>query len=245
MDEMEDIDPEHWLPEHTLHLFVDPMLRALEWEPSYPAECRLFSCGTRLAGYSLSPNLSDSPALAVLAVPPGVSLAESASRAWPDPETVPAGVTALTDGSRWRIYHRGRLEVEVDITRMRWGSAAGALTEWPGPGQLRLTFVRLAGPLMAGEIGRRRTSTVAGLLTGVPSGVIPAPGGSARPPGRQTAGSERSTGPLSFRQLSLPGLSPVRDDFSAGSDDPVRICLLRFCDRLPHDLFHESHGLRH
>ena len=132
MDEMEDVDPEHWLPEHTLHLFVDPMLRALGWDPSDPDECRLFSSGTRLAGYSLSEDHSDSPDLVVLAASPGASPAESASRAWPDPETVLAGVAALTDGARWRVYHRGGLAVDVDIMGMRRGIAAGVLTEWLG-----------------------------------------------------------------------------------------------------------------
>ena len=126
------MDSEAWLPEHTLHLFVDPMLWALGWDPSDPDECRLFSCGTGLAGYSLSPNLSDSPALAVLAVPQGVSLAESASRVWSDSGTVLASVMALTDGARWRIFHGGRLAVEVDIIRMRRSNAAGILTEWLG-----------------------------------------------------------------------------------------------------------------
>lgn len=132
MDEMEDVDPEAWLPEHTLHLFVDPMLRALGWEPSDPGECHLLSPGTGLAGYSLSTVSSGSSDLVVVASPLGASLAEPASRAWPDPETAAAGVTALTDGARWRIYHRGRLAVEVDIIRMRRSNAAGILTEWLG-----------------------------------------------------------------------------------------------------------------
>ena len=132
MDEMEDVDPEHWIPEHTLNLFVDPMLRALEWDSSDPEECRFFSSGTGLAGYLLSAAHSDSSDFVVLAAPPGTSLAESASWAWPDPETVPAGVTALTDGARWRVYHRGRLAVEVDLIRMRRSNAAGILTEWLG-----------------------------------------------------------------------------------------------------------------
>lgn len=132
MDEMEGVDPEAWLPEHTLHIFVDPMLRALGWEPSGLEECRLFPSGTGLAGYSLSVDDTGSPDLIVVAAPPGVSLAESASRVWSDPETVPAGVTALTDGARWMIYHRGRLAVEVDIIRMRRSNAAGILTEWLG-----------------------------------------------------------------------------------------------------------------
>ena len=34
LDEMEGVDSESWLPTHTLHLFVDPMLRALGWDPS-------------------------------------------------------------------------------------------------------------------------------------------------------------------------------------------------------------------
>ena len=132
MDEMEGVDPEAWLPEQTLHLFMDPLLRALGWEPSDSEECRLLPSGTGLAGYSLSVDHSDSPDLIVLAAPPGVSVAESASRVWSDPETVPAGVTALTDGARWRIHNGGRLAVEVDIMGMRRGIAAGILTEWMG-----------------------------------------------------------------------------------------------------------------
>ena len=38
--EIEDVDPAHWLPEHTLYVYVDPLLRALGWEPSDPEECR-------------------------------------------------------------------------------------------------------------------------------------------------------------------------------------------------------------
>ena len=132
MDEMEDADPEHWLPEHTLHLFVDLMLRALGWEPSDPGECRPFFPGTGLAGYSLSAVSSGDPNLIVLAAPPGTSLAESASRVWLDSEAVPTGVVVLTDGARWRVYHRGRLAVEVDLVRLRRGTAAGVLTEWLG-----------------------------------------------------------------------------------------------------------------
>ena len=132
MDEMDDVDPEAWLPEHTLYLFVDPMLRALGWEPSDPDQCRLFPCGTGMAGYSLSADRSESPALAVLAAPPGASLPESASLVWSDSDTVPAGVTVLTDGTRWRIHHGGRWAVEVDLIRLRRGVAAGVLTEWLG-----------------------------------------------------------------------------------------------------------------
>ena len=40
MDEMEDVDREHWLHEHTLLMYVDPVLRALGWDPSDPEECR-------------------------------------------------------------------------------------------------------------------------------------------------------------------------------------------------------------
>ena len=132
MGEMEDVDPERWLPDHALHLFVDPMLWALGWDPSDPDECRLFSCGTGLAGYSLSVDHSGSPDLVVLAGTPGVSWAELESWAWPDPGTAAEGVAALTDGSRWLIYSGSRLAVEVDIIGMRRGAAAGILTEWLG-----------------------------------------------------------------------------------------------------------------
>ena len=59
-------------------------------------------------------------------------MAESASRVRSDPETAAAGVAALTDGSHWLVYHSGRLAVEVDLIRMRRGTAAGILTEWLG-----------------------------------------------------------------------------------------------------------------
>ena len=132
MDEMEDVGPEHWLPEHTLHLFVDPVLRALGWDPSDPDECRLLSSGTGLAGYSLSADRSGSSGLVVLAVPPGASLAESASQAWLGHETAAAGMIALTDGACWRICQGGSLAVDVDLVRMRRSIAAGVLTEWLG-----------------------------------------------------------------------------------------------------------------
>ena len=132
MDEMEVVDPEAWLPEHTLHLFVDPMLRALGWDPSDHTECRPYFSGTGLAGYSLSQDLSDSPALVVPAVPPGVSLSKSASRVWSDLEAIPVGVIALTDGARWRIFHKGSQAAEVDLIGMRRGTSAGILTEWLG-----------------------------------------------------------------------------------------------------------------
>ena len=132
MDEMEDVDPDHWLPKHTLHVFVDPMLRALGWEPSDPEECGLYSPGTGLAGYLLSAEPFEAPDLMVLAVPPGPSLAEPASWIWSGPETTLAEVMVLTDGTRWRIYSAGRLAVEVDLVRMRRGTAAGVLSEWLG-----------------------------------------------------------------------------------------------------------------
>ena len=83
MDEMVEVEPEDWLPEHTLHVFVDPMLKALGWDPSDSQECRTYCYGSRKAGYSLFANPlagdSDAPDLVVLAVPLGASLAESGS----------------------------------------------------------------------------------------------------------------------------------------------------------------------
>ena len=133
LDEMEDVDSGSWLPAHTLHLFVDPMLRALGWDPSdakgYPPLC----FGSRLAGYLLSagPVAGDSD-LVVLATPLGASMAELASRVRSNSEFILSDVVALTDGSIWLIYDRGRLVVEVDVIRMRRGTAAGILTEWLG-----------------------------------------------------------------------------------------------------------------
>ena len=51
--EMEDVGQAHWLPEHTLHVYVDPLLRALDWEPSDPEECQPFCPAAGLAGYLL------------------------------------------------------------------------------------------------------------------------------------------------------------------------------------------------
>ena len=133
MDEMEDVDPARWLPDHMLHAFVDPMLRALGWDPSDSEECRPFCSGARLAGYSLSVDPvaidSKSPDLVVLAAPLGASLAESANRVRSDHQARLLGVVALTDGRRWRFYDAGRPAVDVDVLSMRRGSVARILTE--------------------------------------------------------------------------------------------------------------------
>ena len=50
----------------------------------------------------------------------------------PGPEFVLSDVVALTDGTTWCIYDRGRLVAVVDVIRMRRGTAAGILTEWLG-----------------------------------------------------------------------------------------------------------------
>ena len=133
--EMEDVDSEDWLPEQTLHVFVDPVLRALGWDPSDPDECR--PCyGSRLAGYLLSADpVADEAAgldLVIFAMPIGASLLGSVSCMNSSSKTASAGVAVLTNGTDWQIYDRGRLLVEVDVVRMRRDAAAGVLTEWLG-----------------------------------------------------------------------------------------------------------------
>ena len=97
-----------------------------------------FPCcfGACLAGYLLSADPvagdSDVPDLVVLATPLGASLNESVPCVRSGPEFVLPDVVAMTDGAPWRIYDRGRLIVEVDVIRMRRGTAAGILTEWLG-----------------------------------------------------------------------------------------------------------------
>ena len=136
MDEMVDVEPERWLPEHTLHAFVDPMLRALGWEPSNSRECRPYCSGAREAGYSLfaapAAGDSDTPDLVVLAAPRGASLAGSGSCKGSGSRSGLGVVVIRTDGIAWRIYDVGRLMVEVDIIRMRRGTVAGILSEWMG-----------------------------------------------------------------------------------------------------------------
>ena len=134
MDEMVDVEPEHWLPEHTLHAFVDPMLRALGWEPSNSQECRPYCSGAREAGYSLfaapAAGDSDTPDLVVLAAPRGAPLAGSGSCKDSGSRPGLGVVVVLTNGAAWRIYGTGRLMVEVDIIGMRRATAAGILSEW-------------------------------------------------------------------------------------------------------------------
>ena len=134
MDEMLDVEPEDWLPEHTLQVFVDPMLRALGWDPCDYRECRPYRFGAQKAGYSLfaAPAAGDSGTsdLVVLADPPGASLAEPGSCKDSGSRPGLGAVVVLTNGAAWRIYGAGRLMVEVDIIRMRRGTAAGILSEW-------------------------------------------------------------------------------------------------------------------
>ena len=141
MDEMVDVEPGDWLPEHIFHLFVDPMLRALGWDPSDSRECRPYCSGAREPGYSLSADPtagdSDAPDLVVLAVSPGASPAESGNCADSISRSGLGVVAVLTDGAAWRIYDAGRLMVEVDIIRMRRGIAAGILSEWLGRANFR------------------------------------------------------------------------------------------------------------
>ena len=141
MDEMADVELEDWLPEHTLHVFVDPMLRALGWDPSDSRECRPYRYGAREAGYSLFAGPvagdSDAPDLVVLAAPWGASLAESGSCKGYGSRLSLGLVAILTDGAAWRIYDAGRLMAEVDIIRMRRGTAAGILSEWMGRANFR------------------------------------------------------------------------------------------------------------
>ena len=136
MDEMAGVEPEDWLPEHTLHVFVDPMLRALGWDPSDSQECRPYWSGAGEAGYSLFAGPvaggSDAPDLVVLAAPWGASSAESGSCRDSGSRSGLGVVVILTDGAAWRIYDAGGLMVEVDIIRMRRGTAAGILSEWMG-----------------------------------------------------------------------------------------------------------------
>ena len=134
MDEMVDVEPGDWLPEHTLHVFVDPMLRALGWDPFDYRECRPYCSGAQKAGYSLSAGPvtgdSDTPDLVVLAAPLGAPLAESENCTDSISWSGPGVVVVLTDGAAWRIYDAGRLMVEVDIISLRRGTAAGILSEW-------------------------------------------------------------------------------------------------------------------
>ena len=134
MDEMEDLDPGCWLPEPTLLVFVDPMLRALGWDPSDPAECRPYCSSTGLAGYSLSADPvavdAEAPDLVVLAASHGASLSELANCVWSRSEARFRGVVDLTDCRHWRFYDAGRLAVEVDVFSMRRGSVARILPEW-------------------------------------------------------------------------------------------------------------------
>ena len=136
LEEMEGVDPKHWLPEHTLHAYVDPMLRALGWDLSDLEESLPFTSTSRLAGYSLSSDPvagdSDDTDLVVLATPLGASRVESASYAWSKPEFILSDLVALTDGTYWQVYDQGRLVVDVDVIRVRRSTAAGILSEWLG-----------------------------------------------------------------------------------------------------------------
>ena len=144
IDEMEGVDSENWLPDHTLLVFVDPMLRALGWDPSQSEECRPCCSVACVAGYSLSADPvaggTEAQDLVVLAAPLGTSLAEAANCVWSDREARFRGVVALTDGRHWRFYDAGRLAVDVDVLSMRRGTAAGILTEWLGKSAFVGTF---------------------------------------------------------------------------------------------------------
>ena len=97
-----------------------------------------FPCcsGSRPAEYLLSPGpvagSSDVSDLVVLATPLGAFMTEPVSRVWSSPEFVLSDVVAMTDGTTWCIYDRGRNVVEVDVIRMRRGAAVGGLSEWLG-----------------------------------------------------------------------------------------------------------------
>ena len=129
------MDPAHWLSEHTLHVYVDPLMRALGWASSDPEECQPFCPAAGLAGYVLSAepeagNTGD-PDVAVLASSRGDSLPESPT--WTDlcPECE-FQVVVITKGADWRVYDAGRLVVEVDVLRAKRGFAARMLDEWLG-----------------------------------------------------------------------------------------------------------------
>ncbi len=132
LDEMGGVDPEHWLPEHTLHALVDPILSALGWDPSDLEESLSFSSTSRLTGYSLSADpVADDLGVSDLVVL-ATSVREPVSSVWSNSEFILSDVVALTDGTTWCIYDRGRLVIQVDVIRMRRGTAAGILTEWLG-----------------------------------------------------------------------------------------------------------------
>ncbi len=133
--EMEDVDPALWLPEHTLHVYVDPMLRALGCEPSDPEECRPFRPAAGLAGYVLfavpeTLNTTGSH-VAVLASSQGNSLPQLST--WTDlcPESE-FEVVVITNGTDWLVHDAGRPVVEFDVLSANRGVVARVLYEWLG-----------------------------------------------------------------------------------------------------------------
>ena len=93
-----------------------------------------FPCcsGSCPAEYLLSPGLVAGvavvPDVVVVAASLSSSLGEPASCVWSGPGFILSDVVALTDGTLWQVYDRGRLVVEFDVIRMRRGIAAGILT---------------------------------------------------------------------------------------------------------------------
>ena len=138
--EMEDLDPAHWLPEHTLHGYVDPLLRALGWEPSDPEECRPFRPAAGLAGYVLFavPETLNTtgPHVVVVASSQGDSLPQSST--WTDlcPESE-FQVVVISNGTDWLVYDAGRLMVEIDVLRTKRGEVSRMLYEWLGKSAFR------------------------------------------------------------------------------------------------------------
>ena len=141
MEEMDDVVPASWLPEHTWRLFVRPMLLALGWDPDGPEACRCPS----LTGCSFfAGSVRDSreqPDLVVHVAPLGAALARAAS--WAEscagagPRPV-KGASVLTNGAEWWIYDLsksgtgGRLVYRINVTEGSRMRAARLVHEWAG-----------------------------------------------------------------------------------------------------------------
>ena len=124
--EMADVDPAHWLPEHTLHVYVDPILAALGWDPEDPEECLPVrpAAGSAVAGYIL---------FAVRAGPHLAVLASSQSPTWSD--LCPAcGVQAvvITNGLDWELYNSGRPVAGFNVHSANRAVVAHTMHEWLG-----------------------------------------------------------------------------------------------------------------
>ena len=131
--EMEDVDPAHWIPDHTWNLFARPMLLALGWGLENSKECRCLA-GCRLFAGSVRDS-REQPDLVVhvTSLAEAAGCAESCAGAGPRPVK---GASVLTNGGEWRIYDLskpgpgGRLVYRINVTEGSRMRVARLLHEW-------------------------------------------------------------------------------------------------------------------